>query len=84
MQDTSPEVRQKQFEIIFSKTEAQRLSMGVEMMEDMRKLVMESIYFQNPGISEVDSKIEFLKRYYKHDFSTDQFSNIIQWFRDRE
>jgi hypothetical protein len=74
MQDTAPEARQKQFEIIFSKTEQQRLSMGVEMIEDMRKIVMKSIYLKNPGISAIDSKIEFINRYYRHDFTPGEFS----------
>ncbi len=83
MQDTSLEARQKQFEIIFSKTEQERLMMGLEMMEDMRSMVMRSIFLQNPGISQMDSKIEFVSRYYKNDFTPDQFSGIVQWFRDK-
>ena len=58
--------------------------MGLEMMEDMRSMVMRSICLENPGISEMDSKIEFVNRYYKHDFTPDQFSSIVQWFRDKE
>jgi hypothetical protein len=84
MQDTTPEIRQKQFEIIFYKTEEERLMMGLEMMEDMRKMVMRSINLKKPGISETDRKIEFVKRYYKPDFTTEQMDRIIQWFRNKQ
>lgn len=84
MQDTTPEMRQKQFDIIFSKTEEQRLMMGLEMMEDMRKLVMRSISNENPGISETDCKIEFVKRYYRGDFTRAQLNSIVQWFKNKQ
>lgn len=84
MKDTTPEASRKQFEIIFAKTEQQRLAMGLEMMEDMRKMVMTSISLENPGISEIDGKIEFINRYYKHDFTSDQFSSIIRWLKNIE
>jgi hypothetical protein len=82
MQDTTPEMRQKQLDIIFSKTEGQRLLMGLEMMEDVRKIVMRSIKLGNPGFSEADCKIEFVRRYYKADFRTAQLDEIAEWFRN--
>ncbi|MEX2231963.1 MAG: hypothetical protein WD824_07380 [Cyclobacteriaceae bacterium] len=84
MQDTTPEIRKKQFEIIFSKTEAERLMMGLEMMEDMRSMVIQNINAANPGISDTDSKIEFVKRYYSRDFTPMQLESIAEWFKNKQ
>ena len=81
MTDTSEDARQKQREIILSKTVQERLVMGLQMMEDVRQIVLNSIRIKNPGISEVDLKIEFVKRYYKNDFSPERLADIIQWFK---
>jgi hypothetical protein len=82
MGDTTPETRQKQREIIFSKTEEQRLMMGLEMMEDVRKIVLRSIKLENPAFSETECKIEFVRRYYKDDFSPAQLNDIMCSFRN--
>lgn len=81
MQDTSAEIRQKQLDIIFSKTESERLTMGLEMMEDMRGIIMSRIRLDNPGFSELDLKIEFVTRVYKNDFNAEEIREIALWFR---
>lgn len=53
--------------------------MGLEMMEDMRKIVMRSIDLEKTGMSETERKIEFVKRYYEPDFTSEQMDRIIQW-----
>lgn len=83
MQDTTPQIRQMQLDIIFSKTEEQRLMMGLEMMDDVRKIVMQSIMSERPGISETDCKIEFVNRYYKKDFGPEQLNDIAAWLRNK-
>ena len=57
MQDTTPGIRQKHLDIIFSKTEEERLIMAVEMMEEIRKIVMRSIHLENPAFSEMDCRL---------------------------
>lgn len=84
MQDTKPETKQKQLGIIFSKTEGQRLMMGLDMMDDVRKIVMQSITSERPDISETDRKIEFVKRYYRKDFTPEQLNNIASWLRTKQ
>lgn len=81
MQDTTPEIKQKQFEIIFSKTEAERLMMGLEMMDDMRKMVMQRIRSENHDLSETELRVRFVTRYYKNDFTPEQFTRIVEWLR---
>jgi hypothetical protein len=51
------------------------------MMEDVRRIVMNAIRKQNPGISETEAKIEFIKRYYKDEFTSGYLEDVIRWFR---
>ena len=57
--------------------------MGLQMMEDVRQIVLNSIRQEHPDISEKDLKIEFIKRYYKKDLSPEYLNNVIQWIKDR-
>ncbi len=54
------------------------------MMDDVRKIVMQSITSERPDISETDRKIEFLKRYYRKDFTPEQLNNIACWLRTKQ
>ena len=81
MKDTTDEMLNKQREIIFSKTLAERFMMGIEMCEDVRKIVKSSIKNKNPGISKLDLKIEVFKRYYTNDFSQKELDLIIESMR---
>lgn len=83
MEDTPTHIHQKQLEIILSKTMQERLAMGLQMMEDTRLIVMRGIRQQNPGISETEVKIEFIKRYYKDDFTPEYMEDVIRWFRQK-
>lgn len=68
----------KMYDIIMSKTPKERFLMGIEMMEDVRRMVEGSIREQNPGISGIDLKVEVFKRYYSKDFSPAQLNDIIE------
>lgn len=83
MNDTSIEARKKQFEVIFSKSKEERLLMGLQMMEDVRQMVMTGIRKQNPHLSEADLKIEFIKRYYKNDLSDEYLEDVARWIRTK-
>jgi hypothetical protein len=81
MQDTSEHMRRKHYEIILSKSPQERFLMGLQMMDDLREIVLNSIRNQNTRISETDLKIEFVKRYYKNDFTPERMADIIRWFK---
>lgn len=76
MNDTTPEMQQKQYEIAFSFTEKQRFEQGIEMFNMGRMIVEKSIKYENPDISEVDFKLEIFKRYYKNDFDSEEMQRI--------
>lgn len=62
MNDTHPDMAQKQWEIIMSKTPAERFIMGLEMMEAGRQLMIDGIKNENPGISEKEIINKIIKR----------------------
>jgi hypothetical protein len=76
MNDTSEWARQKQREIIFAKTEEERLLMGFEMIDYAYMVVENSIKEANPGIGRGDLVAEIFKRYYAHEFSPEQVEAI--------
>jgi hypothetical protein len=83
MQDTSDEMRRKHYEIIMGKSPQERFLMCLEMMDDVREIVLNSIRKQNPEISQTDLKIEFVKRYYKNDFTPEKMEDIVGWFKSK-
>lgn len=83
MNDTPDHIHQKQLEIILSKTKEERFLMGLQMSEDVHQIVINSIKLQNPGISEKNLKIEFIKRYYKNDLSEEYLNNVIRWIEEK-
>lgn len=82
MSDTSPEIHQKQLEVIFSKTPEERFIIGAELTDLCREIVENSIRQQNPDISEIDLKVEVLKRYYSKEFSAEELNKIIKSLRE--
>lgn len=82
MQDTSPEMQKKQYEIYFSLPLEERVRQGIEMIDVGIMIVENSIKNQYPNLSSVDLKIEKLKRLYKNDLSETVIKRVIQHFRD--
>ncbi|HEY4654854.1 MAG TPA: hypothetical protein VIH22_10085 [Cyclobacteriaceae bacterium] len=79
MNDTPDHIHKKQLEIILSKTPGQRFLMGLQMMEDVRQLVLSGIRKERPGISDKELKIAFISRYYKNDLSEERLKDVIAW-----
>jgi hypothetical protein len=83
LQDTSNDIRHKHYEIILDKSPQERFLMALQMMDDVREIVLNSIRNSNKEISETDIKIEFMKRYYKNDFTQQQMEDIVKWFKSK-
>ncbi len=83
MNDTPEHIHKKQVEIMLAKSQAERFLMGLQMMEDVREIVINSIKNERPGISEKELKIEFIKRYYKNDLSEEYLNDVIRWINER-
>lgn len=76
--DTTEEMMDLQFKIINSKTGAERAKMGLQMIEETRLMVRNSIRLANPNISEREITAKFFERYYGHEFSAEQKLVIIK------
>ena len=81
MNDTSLIAHKKQLEIIMSKTPQERFIMGIDMMNDVRKMVENSIRLQYPDISPIELQVAIFKRYYRKDFSPELLERICQSMR---
>lgn len=81
MNDTTPEMRKKQLEIIMKMTPQQRFEEGMRMIEFTRKVVENSILQKNPNLTPTELKIEVFKRYYGKEFSEEQQELIFEHFR---
>ena len=78
MQDTSPEILLIQHDIWMKKTPEERFRLGIEMIEEGRKLVECSIKNENPGITPTELKRAVFKRFYENDFSVEELNTILQ------
>ncbi|MCU0451884.1 MAG: hypothetical protein MUC97_18885 [Bernardetiaceae bacterium] len=81
MNDTAEWARQKQHEIIFSKTQEERLLMGLEMIDYAYQVVENSIRQAHPGIGRGDLVAEIFKRYFAHEFPPEQVEVITAHIR---
>ena len=75
------EARKKQLEIYYSKTLNERFQMLVEIIENERRAVENSIRSDNPGISKPDLAADVFKRYYMNDFPPDELNKIAEEIR---
>ena len=81
MQDTKPEIFQKQKEIFLAKTPGERLSICLEMIDFGRTLVESRIKAKYPEISDSELKAEVFKTFYKNNFSPEKLEKIADWLR---
>ena len=82
MKDITPEIANKQLEIILSKSETERFRIGDELNSFGRKVLESSIRQENPEISEIDLKIEVFKRCYFTFFSPEELIRTVRSMRD--
>ena len=78
MRDTSPDIADKQFEIMMNKSPRQRFLMGIEMIENGIEIVEKSIKNSHPEYSAQEFKFAFIKRMYGHEYSDNQLAEIKQ------
>ena len=81
MNDTPKHILQKQFEIISSRPLSEKISGLFEMTELSRQIIKNRIKEKNPGISEVDLRIELFKTFYRFDFDKDTLNRIADSMR---
>ncbi len=77
MNDTSPQMREKQLEVNYSKSSAERAMMGVDMTDSVKRIVTNSIRNKHPEYTELELKVAVFRRYYKNDFTPEKMEEII-------
>lgn len=76
MNDTSPKMQQKQFEIYQSKSLEEKFRMVTEMMEYGVNQTIAIIKKWHPNKTETELQLEFFKLYYREDFDNEK---MAQW-----
>ncbi len=77
MVDTNAETTAKQLEIMLLKSESERFLIGNELNAFGRKVLTSSILRENPGISELELKLELFKRCYSSFYSQEELDHIL-------
>jgi hypothetical protein len=81
MKDTPINIQKKQLEIFMAKSEEERLTICLEMIDFGRSLAETGIKENNPKITAADLKAELFKLFYKKDFETDELEKIADWLK---
>lgn len=82
MNDTSPEMQEKMYELISKKTPEERLKMGWSMYETSKYLVTQAILRENPSISEAELRQELFLKFYGNDFSPEESKKILEHLKN--
>jgi hypothetical protein len=82
MNDTPGNIRKMQFQIIHSKPLKERIKMMTEMTDFSRKLIENQIRRRNPGITDIELKLEVFKAFYKDDFDPPTMKKIMESYRE--
>ena len=80
MNDSTPEMWKKQHELMLAMPMKQRFMEDIDMTEFTRKLMATDVRRQNPGVSELELKIEVFKGYYEDEFTEEQLNDIFHFF----
>ena len=87
MNDTSRDIRKKQFEIIMAKPLKKRLEALFEMTDLSRKIIQNRIIAKNPKISEAELNVELFKVFYQSEFdehSLQQIADSIKQYWEKK
>lgn len=78
MNDTSPEVEQRYYDMLLARSGEERLKMGFSMYATARALVIASILEANPQASPTDIRRALFLRFYGHEFDPATREKILR------
>lgn len=83
MKDTHPAIKERFFKMLMEKSGEERLKMGFDMDETVKRLVTASIFIlnENQAASKQDIKIAVFERFYGSDLSSEVRQKIIEKMR---
>ena len=77
MNDTSPKMAEKMWQMIQAKSPRERAQMGWSMYQTSKLLVIRAILEENPSISPSSLRKELFLRFYASDFTEPALSKIL-------
>ena len=77
MNDTTPQMQVKQFEIYQSKSREEKFQMVIDMMEFGVNQTKNTLSQWYPKKSSIELKIEFFKLYYRNDFDNEKMEMLV-------
>lgn len=83
MRDTSDQIKKKQLDIILSKTNGERLEMGLSMMQAGYDLTRERMIRENPNASEKELNYLIFEELYGKEFSQEEKIRVKDSFFNR-
>jgi hypothetical protein len=82
MNDTTPEMSKKMYEMIQQKTPEERLKMGCSMYDLSKRLVIQTLLKNDPHLSATDLRVGIFQQFYGNDFSPNASAKIIKHLRN--
>lgn len=80
MNDTPDDIKQKQLDIILSKTNGERLEMGLNMMQAGYDLTKERVKREHPDASKKELPFLIFEALYNNDVSKEEKKRIREYF----
>ena len=74
--DTKPHAYWKQMSLIMAKTPSERFMLGMQFIEDGRKIVESSLLLKQPNLSPGELAVAVFERYYGHEYSIEKKARI--------
>lgn len=81
MNDTPEYILKKQFEIVNSRTQKEKIESLFELTDLSRAIIQNRIKEKYPGISNIELKVELFKTFYRFDFNQATLNEIANHFR---
>jgi len=82
MNDTPQHIFKKQFDIIYKRSDAEKIEGLFEMTELSRSIILDRLREKYPEMSEADLKAELFKIFYKDDFDPIKLDKIAESIRE--
>lgn len=84
MNDTSAWAAAKMAELMARRSGSERMRMASDMFATARKLQIAGILQEEPNLSDAELRLRLLERTYRSDFTTEQWTWLLERWRERE
>ena len=82
MNDTPQHIFKKQFDIIYKRSDAEKIERWLELTELSRTIILDQLREKHPEMSERDLIAELFKIFYRNDFTPEKLNIIAESIRE--